>query len=99
MTVAPLPLRALLTDRAWPDTAIERAILEPAGIGLVEAAETSEAALAVLAAEADAIITNWAPVGPAVVHAARRCRVICRTGIGLDNVAVATATRSEEHTS
>ncbi len=82
----------LLTDRAWPDTEIECRILEPAGIGLVEAVETSEAALGALAAEADAIITNWAPVTPAVVRAARRCRVICRTGIGLDNIAVAVAT-------
>ncbi|MGE5191873.1 MAG: C-terminal binding protein, partial [Deltaproteobacteria bacterium] len=83
---------ALLTDRAWPDTAIERGILEPAGIEVVEAAATSEAALCAMAADADAIITNWAGVTPAVVRAARRCRVICRTGIGLDNISVATAT-------
>jgi D-3-phosphoglycerate dehydrogenase len=31
-------------------------------------------------------------VTEAVVRAALRCRVICRTGIGLDNIAVATAT-------
>jgi D-3-phosphoglycerate dehydrogenase len=84
--------RALLTDRAWPDTAIERGILEPAAIELIETADTSEAALAALAADADAIITNWAGVTAAVIRAARRCRVICRTGIGLDNIAVATAT-------
>jgi D-3-phosphoglycerate dehydrogenase len=84
--------RVLLTDRAWPDTTIECAILEPAGIELVEAPDPSEATLAALAADADAIITNWAGVTAAVVRAARHCRVICRTGIGLDNIAVATAT-------
>ncbi len=84
--------RALLTDRAWPDTRIERGILEPAGVALVEAADTSETALAALAGDVDAIITNWAGVTPAVIRAARRCRVICRTGIGLDNIAVPTAT-------
>src|SRR5262245_31893898 len=82
----------LLTDRAWPDTTIERGILEPAGIELVEAPDPGEATLAALAADADAIITNWAGVTEAVVRAARRCQVICRTGIGLDNIAVATAT-------
>jgi D-3-phosphoglycerate dehydrogenase len=90
----PFPSRycVLLTDRAWPDTAIERGILEPAGIELVEAPDPSEVTLAALAVDADAIVTNWAGVTEAVVRAARRCRVICRTGIGLDNIAVATAT-------
>ena len=84
--------RALLTDRAWPDTQIECGILERAGIKLIEAANTGEAALGALAADADAIITNWAGVTAAVIRAGRRCRVICRSGIGLDNIAVATAT-------
>jgi D-3-phosphoglycerate dehydrogenase len=92
MPAPQLPYCVLLTDRAWPDTRIERGILEPAGIALVEAADTSEDALAALAADADAIITNWAGVTPTVIRAARRCRVICRTGIGLDNIAVPTAT-------
>lgn len=84
--------RVLLTDRAWPDTTIEREILESAGAELVEAADTREATLAALAADADAIAVNWARVTEAVVRAARRCRVICRTGIGIDNIAVAMAT-------
>jgi D-3-phosphoglycerate dehydrogenase len=82
----------LLTDRAWPDTTIEREILAPAGADLIEPPDTLEASLCHLAAQADAIVTNWAPLTEAVVRAAERCRVICRTGIGLDNIAVATAT-------
>jgi D-3-phosphoglycerate dehydrogenase len=92
MTATPKRYRVLLTDRAWPDTTIERGILEPAGIELLEAPDPSEATLAALAADADAIITNWAGVTESVVRAARHCRVICRTGIGLDNISVATAT-------
>jgi D-3-phosphoglycerate dehydrogenase len=84
--------RVLLTDRAWPDTTIERGILEPIGAELFEAPDARESTLAALAADADAVITNWAGVTEAVVRAARRCRVISRTGIGLDNIAVATAT-------
>ena len=84
--------RVLLTDRAWPDTTIEREILEPAGAELVEATDTDEATLCRLVADAHAIAANWAPLTEAVVRAARQCRVICRTGIGLDNIAVATAT-------
>jgi|SRR5579872_2971984 len=84
--------RVLLTDRAWPDSTIEREILSSVGAELIEAAQTHESALCALAADADAIITNWAQVGEKVVRAARRCRVISRTGIGLDNIAVTTAT-------
>ena len=87
------PYRVLLTDRAWPDSQIEREILAQAEAELIEAKDTSEAALCVLAADVDAIAANWAPVTEAVVRAARRCRIICRTGIGLDNIAVAAATK------
>jgi D-3-phosphoglycerate dehydrogenase len=82
----------LLTDRAWPDTSIERKILGAVGAELIEAADMHESALCALAADVDAIAVNWAAVTDPVVRAARRCRVICRTGIGLDNIAVATAT-------
>jgi D-3-phosphoglycerate dehydrogenase len=92
MSPSPARYRVLLTDRAWPDTAIEREILGRVDAELVEAADAHEAALAFLAPDADAIATNWAGVTEKVVRAARRCRVICRTGIGLDNIAVATAT-------
>ncbi len=84
--------RVLLTDRAWPDTSIEREILGAAGADLIEAADTRESALCALAGDVDAVAVNWAAVTDRVVRAARRCRVICRTGIGLDNIAVAIAT-------
>ena len=35
--------RVLLTDRAWPDFDIERAILEDAGASVVEAPDQDEA--------------------------------------------------------
>jgi D-3-phosphoglycerate dehydrogenase len=92
MAASPAPYRVLLTDRAWPDAQIEREILAQVGAELIEAADTSEAALCRLAANVDAIATNWAHVTETVVRAASRCRVICRTGIGLDNIAVTAAT-------
>lgn len=85
--------RVLLTDRAWPDADIERAILADAGAELIEAPTGDDATLMALAAEVDAIATNWAKVTANVVQAAARCRVISRIGIGLDNIAVETATQ------
>lgn len=85
-------LRVLQTDRAWPDASIERKILSEAGAELIESPASDEATLISLAGEVDAILTNWAQVTAKVVHAATCCRVISRTGIGLDNIDVATAT-------
>ncbi len=89
----PLRYRVVLTDRAWPDANIEREILAGVGAELVEAPNTQESTLIALCADADALITNWAPVTSRVIESATRCRVISRSGIGLDNIAVETATR------
>ena len=89
------PLRILITDFVWPSTAPERAVLAGGlgeGVAVVEAPDGSEATLAGLAADCDGIMTCFAQVTPAVVRAARRCRVISRYGVGVDNIAVGTAT-------
>lgn len=85
--------RVLLTDRAWPDVRVEQEILQPVNAALIEAPSQGEATLIELARDADAIATNWAAVTDAVVRAATRCRIIARLGIGLDNIAVGTATQ------
>lgn len=84
--------RVLLTDRAWPDWSIEEAILGAIGAELVPAPDGDEATLVRLAADCDAIGTNWAQVTPAVIAACPRCQVVSRFGIGLDNIAVSIAT-------
>ena len=83
----------LLTDYAWPDLDLERAILSKANAKLVVADKTDTASLAALAADCDAIMTNWAKVSQPVIAAATRCKIIARLGIGLDNIDVAEATR------
>jgi D-3-phosphoglycerate dehydrogenase / 2-oxoglutarate reductase len=84
--------RVLMTDRAWPDTRIETSILRAADAELIEASATDEATLAELAADVDAIATTWARVTDVVIRNSPRCRIISRFGIGLDNIAVLTAT-------
>lgn len=82
-----------MTDYAWPELDIERATLAAVDAELVVASQTDAAALAVLAAEADAIMTTWAHVSAEVLAAATRCRIVARLGIGLDNIDVQFATR------
>ncbi len=83
--------RVLVTDRAWPDLQLEQAILAPLGIELFEPGGVSEKQLVAAAANADAIVCNWAPVTSRVIEAATNCRVVCRSGIGLDNIDIAAA--------
>lgn len=85
--------RVLLTDRAWPDSSIERQILEAIGAEAVESPATDEATLIELAATVDAIGTNWAQVTSRVIEACPNCRIVARFGIGLDNIAVDYATQ------
>ena len=84
--------RVLITDRAWPDFEIERAILADAGAELIEATATDEITLAELAKDVDAIGTNWARVTERVIRSCTNCRIIARFGIGLDNIDVGVAT-------
>ena len=84
--------RVLITDRAWPDSDIERAILQEAGAELIEATATDEATLAELARDVDAIGTNWARVTEPVIRSCTKCRIVARFGIGLDNIDVRVAT-------
>ena len=84
--------RVLMTDRAWPDTEIESAILRDADAELIEAPSTDEATLIRLAGDVDAIATNWAKVTGEVIRRSPKCRIVARLGIGIDNIDVATAT-------
>ena len=85
----------LLTDRAWPDDAIERRIIEEAGHELVAGPAVAGDAAAVEGLvrrhRPDAIMTCWAPVSEAAIGEAPALRIVARMGVGLDNIAVAAA--------
>jgi D-3-phosphoglycerate dehydrogenase / 2-oxoglutarate reductase len=86
----------LLTDRAWPDDAVERGVLEAAGLRLVTGpadpapAETIEALMA--QHQPDAVLTCWAEVSARAIEASTALRLVARMGVGLDNIAVSAAT-------
>src|SRR5262245_6627922 len=86
-------LKVLLTDLAWSDLDLERAILADARADVTVAPASDEESLVAAAADADAILTTWARVTGAVISAAPRLRIVARLGIGLDNIDVACATR------
>ena len=87
-----MAFKVLATDYVWPSVEPERAVLARIGAELVVAPDGEEETLAALAADADAILTCFAQVTDKVVRAAKRCVVIGRYGVGVDNIAVDTAT-------
>jgi D-3-phosphoglycerate dehydrogenase / 2-oxoglutarate reductase len=85
-------MKVLVTDYAWEDLEMERAILKRIGATPVAAKHGSEDELESLAVDADGILTTWKPVTEGVIRAAVQCRAIGRYGVGLDNVDVRYAT-------
>lgn len=84
--------KVLITDHVWPSTDPEREVLESGGGSVVVAPDGEESTLVELARDVDAIMTCFAQVTENVVRAAEQCVVIGRFGVGVDNIAVDTAT-------
>ena len=84
--------KVLVTDYVWPSVEPERAVLAQIGAELVVAPDGNEATLADLARGVDAILTCFAQVTDNVLRAAEKCVVVGRYGVGVDNIAVETAT-------
>lgn len=85
--------KVLITDYAWPTLDQEHSVLDALGVELLVAQTGTEEEFIQLAPEADAILTCWKRVTPAVLDAAPKCRLVSRYGIGLDNIAVDHATQ------
>ena len=85
-----------LTDYAWPDDSVERGIIEGAGMRLVagpaDPAPAAEIESLARECQPSAILTCWAQVSAAAIEAAKPLQVVARLGVGLDNIAVDTAT-------
>ena len=87
-----MSFKVLVTDYVWPSVEPERAELAKIGAELIVAPDGSEDTLTALATDVDGILTCFAQVTEKVVRAAKDCIVIGRYGVGVDNIAVDTAT-------
>jgi D-3-phosphoglycerate dehydrogenase len=84
--------KVLITDYAWPNLDIERRVLSKVGAELVVPKEGSQDELAALAPDVDAILVNWNGCTAKVIAAAKKCLVITRYGVGVDNIDTPAAT-------
>ncbi len=84
--------RVVVTDYTFADLDVEAAVLRPLGCEIVAARRAPPPEeLARLVADADHVLTQFAPLDAAVVAAMQRARVIVRYGVGVDNVDLAAA--------
>jgi len=80
-----------ITDFTFPSLEIEERIVHAAGAELRAGNDRHIAALKLLVADADAVITQFAPIHAEVISEMRQAKVIVRYGIGYDTVDVKAA--------
>ncbi len=85
-------LKVVVADYDFGDVAIEQSIVTGAGFELVAAQCKSEDDVIAVAADADAVLTQYAEIGKRAIQSFTRCKVIARYGIGVDIVDVDAAT-------
>jgi D-3-phosphoglycerate dehydrogenase len=80
-------IQVVVTDYTFADLAVEARTLQPLGCALVAAKRAAPPEeLARLVADAEHVLTQFAPLDAAVIGAMRKAKVIVRYGVGVDNV-------------
>jgi len=82
-----------MTDSIFPDLNIERSELEKIGAELILASNSLPEKLAEEGRDSDAIINVYAQVPAEVINKLSKCKVIVRTGIGVNTIDVEAATK------
>ncbi|MPM52128.1 Glyoxylate/hydroxypyruvate reductase B [bioreactor metagenome] len=85
--------KVFVTDQRQPSFEIERHILEECDAELILCnCKTSDDIIRECALEADAVLLDLAPMDGKAVRALKKCKVINRYGVGVDNVDIKAAT-------
>jgi D-3-phosphoglycerate dehydrogenase len=87
-------LQVAVTDYGFPNLFQEEEILRPIGFEFVTGQCKTAEEVVMLCKDADAILTQWAPITAEVIHQLNRCKIIVRYGIGVDNVDLEAARES-----
>jgi D-3-phosphoglycerate dehydrogenase / 2-oxoglutarate reductase len=84
--------KIVITDCDHPSVEIEKKILSGINPKLIlETCKTEEDVIAA-ASDADGIINQYAPLTRKVIESLKRCKVITRYGVGVDNIDIKAAT-------
>jgi D-3-phosphoglycerate dehydrogenase / 2-oxoglutarate reductase len=88
----PSPFVAV-ADSVFPNLDLARAVVSRAGAELRLAPQPTPESIIATAKEADALLVTYAKITAEMIGQMKRCRIISRFGIGVDNVDLAAATR------
>lgn len=84
--------KVLVTDHVFPSIDLAREELTKVGAELIMVGRDREAVMQALP-EVDAVLNTYFPLDAELIGRMRRCRIIARFGIGVDNVDVVAAER------
>src|ERR1700726_179308 len=87
----PQPLVAV-SDSVFPNLDLARGVVSRVGAELRMAAQPTPEGIVEAAREADALLVTYAKITAGMIGQMKRCRIISRFGIGVDNVDIAAAT-------
>jgi len=85
-------LKIVITDCDHPSVEIERKILSEINPEFILAHCNTEDEVIEVAKDSDGIINQYAPITRGVIESLKRCMVIARYGVGVDNIDVEAAT-------
>ena len=81
-----------VSDSVFPNLDPARAVLSKVGAEVRLAATPTPEAIVELAREADGLLVTYAKITADMIRQMKRCRIISRFGIGVDNVDIPAAT-------
>jgi D-3-phosphoglycerate dehydrogenase len=87
-------LRVGVSDSVFPNLDPAREVLSKIGAELRVAQESTAEAILQVATDADALLVTYAKITAEMIRQMKRCRIISRFGIGVDNVDIAAATNA-----
>ena len=87
------PLLVAVADSVFPNLDLARAVVSRAGAELRLASQPTPEGIVAVAKEADALLVTYAKINAEMIREMKKCRIISRFGIGVDNVDIEAATR------
>jgi len=81
-----------LSDTIFPKLEIECEEVKKKGGELVVAKEQTEVEIIKVVKDVDAIVVTYAEITEKIINAAKKCKIIVRTGIGVNNINIEAAT-------
>lgn len=88
-----MKFKVAVTDYVFPNLEIERQELKKIRAELIESTDSNEENIIEAAKDADAILNCYAELTPRVIESLKKCQIIARYGIGVNNVNMTTATK------